>query len=760
MPYSTTSMRTTLLTLLMLFSALASLAQTITNHIVVDQFGYLPVSRKIAVIRDPVIGFDASEAFSPGVTYSLVNTDNNEVVFTGNPEAWNAGATDASSGDKAWWFDFSSVTSPGSYYVLDVDKNLRSFEFEISNEVYDNVLKHAVRAFFYQRAGFEKKAQYAGAAWADEASHIGPLQDKEARPYNDKTNASKAIDVSGGWYDAGDYNKYTNWTASYVVEFMKAYLEAPSVWSDDYNIPESGNGVPDLLDEAKWGIDHLLRMQKGDGSVLSIVGLSHASPPSSATGPSFYGEVSTSATLNTAAALAIASKVFAGRGEKAYADLLKTRAVKAWEWAEANPAVIFKNNDEASGTAGLGAGQQETDDYGRFIAKIKAAVFLFEITGDNVYKEFVDNNYQQVHLMEWGYAYPFEASNQEALLYYTQIPGATSIVSEDIKSTYRNAMNTGVDNFPSFFNKADPYMAHLQVYTWGSNGIKALQGSMYTNLLTYNIVSENNDDALTAAGGYIHYIHGVNPLNMVYLSNMYDHGAENTVNEFYHTWFADGSVKWDRVGESTYGPPPGFLTGGPNPSYDWDGCCPDGCGGSSDLCNSESLVPPKGQPSQKSYKDFNTSWPINSWSVTENSNGYQVNYIRLLSKFITTYYDCSGTRDGTANFDICNNCTGGNTGMAPIVDIEECPLVTAVKPIHESSIKVFPNPAQNLVNINNENGTPFSFAFTHATGITLYSGETSIGNHTLNIEHLPDGIYILRIHNKEDTHTFKIVKKQ
>ena len=56
--------------------------------------------------------------------------------------------------------------------------------------------------------------------------------------------------MSGGWYDAGDYNKYTNWTASYVLEFMKAYLENPEAWGDDYNIPESGNGVPDILDEA------------------------------------------------------------------------------------------------------------------------------------------------------------------------------------------------------------------------------------------------------------------------------------------------------------------------------------------------------------------------------------------------------------------------------------------------------------------------------------------------------------------------------
>ena len=83
------------------------------------------------------------------------------------------------------------------------------------------------------------------------------------------------------------------------------------------------------------------------------------------------------------------------------------------------------------------------------------------------------------------------------------------------------------------------------------------------------------------------------------------------------------------VGVSTYGPPPGFLTGGPNASYDWDAACPGNA-----ACPAERPVPPYGQPAQKSYLDFNTSWPVNSWAVTENSNGYQVYYLRLLAKFV------------------------------------------------------------------------------------------------------------------------------
>jgi endoglucanase len=227
--------------------------------------------------------------------------------------------------------------------------------------------------------------------------------------------------------------------------------------------------------------------------------------------------------------------------------------------------------------------------------------------------------------MQWTFAYPFERKNQETLLYYTTLDGISSSVKSNILNKYRSAMN-GSENFPAYRNHKDPYLAHIKDYTWGSNSTKGSKGLLFLAYEYYNLNPQNNSEALAAAENYLHYLHGVNPFNMVYLSNMYDFGAENSVNEFYHSWFTDGSAKWDRVGESMYGPAPGFLTGGPNPYYDWDGCCPSGCGSSSNnaKCYSESIFPPKDQPDQKSYKDFNTSWPLNSWSVTENSCGYQL----------------------------------------------------------------------------------------------------------------------------------------
>lgn len=600
--------------------------------IVVDQFGYLPDQQKIAVLRDPVSGFDSADAYTPGATLQVVNTASDAVVLSGSATTWNGGATDATSGDRAWLFDFSAVTAPGAYEVRDVERNVTSARFTIGADVYRPVLVQAMRTFFYQRAGHAKSVPFAAAAWEDGASHLGPLQDANARRYDAPQDASTERDLRGGWYDAGDCNKYTNWTAGYVVGLLHAYTENTTVWTDDFNIPESGNGVPDLLDEVKWGVDHLVRMQNGDGSVLSIVGLACSSPPSSTTGQSLYGSASTSATLSTAAAFAQAARVYATLGTPeftAYAADLRDRAETAWNWASANPAVTFRNNEQSAGTAGLGAGQQEVDDAGRLAKKVVAAVYLFALTGDAAYRDFVDANYTSAPMFAASWLSPFNAEWTQTLLFYASLPGATSGVASAIRERYVSLWD-GVDGWGAVSSRRDPYGAFITDYTWGSNAVKALAGGMFVDQATYGLSTHPAAAALDAGAAYLHYLHGVNPLGKVYLSNMADFGAENSVDQFYHSWFADGSAKWDSVRSSTFGPPPGFLVGGPNPSYSWDDRCP----GVSLACGAMVLSPPTGQPPQKSYLDFNTSWPLNSWSVTENSDGYQTSYLRLLARFV------------------------------------------------------------------------------------------------------------------------------
>jgi hypothetical protein len=605
------------------------------KFVIVDQFGYLTNMNKIAVLRVPKVGYDSGQSFWPQQELQVINSDTGQVVYHNYAGAnWKNYATDPSSGDIVLYFDFSSVKTPGTYEIYSPAGDQHSARFEIGDNVYRNVLVQALHVFFYQRAGQAKSASYAGEGWADGASHMGAGQDTQARRFLDKNNAATARDLRGGWYDAGDLNKYTPSTAGYAKELLAAYLMNPSVWTDDFNIPESYNGIPDILDEAKWGLDFLMRMQNADGSVLSIVGEAGASPPSAATGASYYGDVNTNSTLAVAAAFARGARVYRtlnNSAMNAYADELQRRAVLAWNWAAANPKVIFKNNDAASGTAGLGVGPVETDDNGRAVGRLEAAIELFALTGNAAYRSVVDANYTLSGMFSSWTLSGNNAPNSRALLFYASLPGATPAVASDIRARYLDLVTrpTYYPSWGAYDDKRDPYMAFIADYTWSSNAVKANQGAIFWDDLDYGISGRSRDMVIDASAGYLHYLHGVNPLGKVYLSNMVSFGAENSVNEIWHTWFPDGSAKWDSAATSTYGPAPGFLVGGPVLGWTWESGCPNLPG-----CGSAPPTPPYGQPAQKSYKDFNTGWPLSSWSVSEPSDGYQVAYLQLLARFV------------------------------------------------------------------------------------------------------------------------------
>lgn len=619
---------------------------TTTQFIKIDQFGYRPNDQKIAVIANPITGYNNTTSFAPGTTYEVRDWTTDVAVFTGTITAWNGGATQTQSGDNVWWFDFSSLTTVGSYYIYDVTNAVGSYRFEINDCVYNISLKHALRMYYYQRCGISKQATFAGTGWADSACHRGAQQDTDCRLYNN-TNVSTSKDLSGGWHDAGDYNKYVNFTWSTLCDLLLAYEEDPSVWPDDINIPESGNGIPDILDEAKYELDWLLKMQNSNGSVLCVIGGGGVSPPSADNAQRHYGPATTSASLSAAGIFALAAIEFNAAGQTAYATTLQTAAVNAWTWANANPNVTFYN-------AGvLAAGEQELDAYGTSCRQIAAAIYLYALTGNSTYRTYVDNNYTNIHLLMWTFAYPFEGSEQDALLYYTKTPGATTSVKNAITSAYSSSMSSNTsDNLPAYTNNTDAYRAWLadQNYTWNSNQTKSKQGIMFLNMNQYNLNSANAASYTDAAEGFVHYFHGVNPNTKTYLSNMGNFGAENSVTQFYHGWFENGSALWDEVGVSTYGPPPGYIPGGPNPSYALDACCPSGCGSAQNnaLCNTN-VTPPLNQPIQKSYKDFNDSWPVDSWTVTEAGIYTNAAYVRMLSRFCAQ--PCSTTTAIRSNSD-------------------------------------------------------------------------------------------------------------
>ena len=600
---------------------------TLTPSIVLDQFGYLPHDRKIAVIRDPVIGFDNQHHFAPGKVYQVIKLGTGSVIYTGEPVTWHGGAVDPSSGDRAWQFDFSHVTEKGRYFIRDKESGYDSVPFSIAENIYKPVLVQAVRMLYYQRAGIAKEARFAGPGWSDTPSHLGPGQDADARLYSAKDDPSTARDLHGGWYDAGDFNRYTRWSGDYVVGLLHAYLESPKAFSDDFGIPESGNGIPDLLDEVKWELDWLKRMQNDDGSLLSVIGLASGSPPSAASKPSYYGPATTSATYGGAEAFALAAKTYRKfPAFQTFADDLERRAIKAWVWAQAHPNVHFYNNDARDHFVGLAAGQQEADDYGREMGALAAAVYLYDLTRDHVYRDYVDAHYRDHHLFQGRKINAYDYTQAAPLIYYASMHGATRHVSSDI----RKELAKGFEDTGWKAAENDPYLAFIPDYNWGSNSTKSNAGNLFADEALYHFGGHSRSDAMAAAEQYLHYVDGVNPLGKVYLSSMGSFGASNSVDRFYHTWYAHGSASWESASSSTFGPPPGYLVGGANAHYNWAKGCPNLNPG----CGPAPPSPPVGQPPQKAYADFTDGWPLNSWEVTEPSISYQTAYIRLLARFV------------------------------------------------------------------------------------------------------------------------------
>ncbi|MBL7818134.1 MAG: glycoside hydrolase family 9 protein [Saprospiraceae bacterium] len=580
----------------------------ISTHIKTDQFGYRQADAKIAIIAQPQMGFNAPSSYTPGSTFKIRRWSDDVEVFSGSIAAWNGGSTHTQSGDKVWWFDFSNLTTAGEYYVYDPTNNIGSYKFMISNDVFTSVLMMASKALFYQRCGTNISATHGG-HWTHSVCHINSNQDILCRDVENPNNSATAKDLSGGWHDAGDYNKYVNFTYSTVHNLLFAYQENPSVFADNWGIPESGNGIPDILDEVKYELDWLIKMQQTDGSVLSKVSVtdfSSASPPSGDGNARYWGRASTSSTLTVASLFAHASVVF-NSINNTYATSLKNKAELAWTWAVANPNVTFANT-------GFQSADPEVSSYDSDARKTCAAAMLYSATNNSTYKTYFENNYTNLHPYAWYYFYTFEGTYGDIALYYTSLSGITSSVASNILSRFNTSTNSNGDFYPNFTNQTDAYRAYMKDndYAWGNNMQKSLVGVMYESMIKYNQTPANHTNYRIQALDFLHFLHGTNPLSIVMLSNSGSIGADNYATQIYHGWTGDGSV-------DDLNPIPGLITGGFNGSF-----------------TVSTISPPAGQPIQKSYKDWNTSWPENSWEITEPAIYYQAAYIRLVSKYATT----------------------------------------------------------------------------------------------------------------------------
>jgi hypothetical protein len=228
----------------------------------------------------------------------------------------------------------------------------------------------------------------------------------------------------------------------------------------------------------------------------------------------------------------------------------------------------------------------------------------------------------------------YEPEEGDSLLYYASLANA----DPSIKTAILERKLAGIkaaDYGPQALS-VDLYRAYMRDYTyhWGHNQVRANVGNTNYDVVQLGAAAQLKPADVTAysdrAEGLLQYFHGVNPLGIVYLSNMYGYGAENSVNQIFHTWFRDGDPTYDDAKRSTLGPAPGYVPGGLNHQY---------CEGQDPSQNGCATSRLRRQPLQKAYLDFNTGWDPQamhdrSWEITEPAIYYQAAYVKLVSKFV------------------------------------------------------------------------------------------------------------------------------
>lgn len=610
----------------------------VTGVIRVNHIGYRSIDVKVGVLLDLA---NATVELRSGLDDSLVET------FTSGSLA-----TDDDSGDTYSTVDFSEVTTPGSYYLHLPATGDSSYAFRIADDAYDIVGAVAMKSFYFQRANHAKELPYASDALAGWAGAGREWVDGESHPTDYAAPAGPGsadhgeLDVHGGWFDAGDYQK-TLWGRG-VAQMLWGYELNPSVWTDgQLNIPESGNGVPDLLDELSWELDFYVRMQRPDGHFMSSAkGQSGdvTSPPSASdetrvyfdgTSPSGDGWSGGGVTIERATgqavlALAHAAIVYDTAGVDDAATRYHDAALSGWDWL-------------ADAT---------TSDEGEQHVRAAAAAAIYRL----------DASISTAQAVVEGFAW----DTWDGGLPYSVTPSDETIsqaawhclANEAASSTLQSRVEQGVVDaiVERAFGEQGVYggmyggIGNGWDWSWGSNRANSLYGANLMMAAHFGATgSRSAAEVEEQAQRHLHYMLGRNPLNMVYLTNMDAYGGEHSSFQIYHSWFsystelgefgnADYNGKPESVTEplypyhpdddqtSTFGPAPGLVPGGPNYYY----------GGTYDIPNAEAPA--------YAYRDFSVGcdWDGDagvcraaSWEITEPMCAYQGPFVQLVSFFMT-----------------------------------------------------------------------------------------------------------------------------
>jgi len=491
------------------------------QFIAVNLVGYESNSPKVAYL----VNFNANN-------FKVLRLDNSETVFSSS-----VGLTilpDAISGDRLTILDFSEVNTPGEYVIKSSNiRNSRSHSFFIKDNVYNNALHTIIGSYYFHRCG---------TAVGNETEWNYTICHPEDAPFLNEPNKSKQ--VTGGWHDAGDYNKFSGNTALSAALLLYAYELNPGIFSDNQlDIPESGNGIPDILDEVSWALKWLLKMQRDDGAIYHKVSQEKwigEFLPNEDPSIRYIFDISSAATASFAAVAALSSRHIK-EFNPALSQKLFDASLNAWDFLTSNPENVpyggFKN---PSGVTGGEYGDPSDLD-----ERLWASAELYKLTNSDEYLDYFIQNYEGMNVSEIP---PLSWRDAESL-------ALRSILSSNIPDRYSKDIEVlktyVIDHAEAILeiHQQNNYSNLLgrDHYYWGSNSVGLAFAFDLLHAYEISNVSVYRDAALDQ----LHFIFGRNPTNISHVTGI----GSVSVKYPYHQLSEMGKFS---------APVPGMLVGGPN----------------------------------------------------------------------------------------------------------------------------------------------------------------------------------------------------
>jgi len=536
------------LTFLLLLGAIAAvIADAPHRAVAAEQAVPTPDSR----IRLNTIGFLPGRLKRASIAaactrFSVRRADSGKDVYAGTV---SGPVHNADSNEDLYTADFSALKATGTYY-LEIPGVGRSADFRIAPDVYNDAFYLVTRGMYLWRCGVAVSATYRGDTFAHAACHTSD-------GYMDFVGGGHTKrDGTGGWHDAGDYNKYVVNAGISVGSMLQAWEQFPDrLKAFRLDLPESGNGIPDYLNEVKFELDWLLKMQAPDGSVyhkLTTQNFGGFVLPEEETTDRFFTPWGSPATADFVAMLAMAARIYRPY-DAPYADRCLQAAVKSYGFLQAHPENHAPDQAQFH-TGGYGANDMD--------GRLWAAAELWQSTGESAYlKDF------ETRARAWqvrparGAAAPPEAkiepvwdwgdvANQGMFTYLlSKRPGRDAALVQQIHDSLLAAADAIVKT-----RDAHGYARPLgETYYWGCNGAVARQTAL---LQTAHQIAPNPayiDTALDAIG----HLFGRNYFGRSFVTGL---GANPPLHPH------DRRSGGDKVAA----PWPGYLVGGGWPgAQDW-----------------------------------------------------------------------------------------------------------------------------------------------------------------------------------------------